>query len=103
MSISRATARPSLPMPARWGLKASFQGAGTNRGIADMKHRIVSIISAGFDAVDGAHSAASKCHRVDYRREIFRNDMPTGGGTGTAWASLNGSDWLLPSPLFAKA
>jgi len=34
------------------------------RSKADMRCRIVQIISAAFDAVDGAHSEASRCHRV---------------------------------------
>ncbi len=33
-------------------------------GKADIGRCIVPIISDAFDAVDGAHSAASKCHRV---------------------------------------
>src|SRR4029453_7033082 len=33
------------------------------RGEADMRDRLTSTSSVAFDAVDGAHSAASKCHR----------------------------------------
>jgi len=33
-------------------------------GEADMHDRLASTSSSAYDAVDGAHSAASKCHRV---------------------------------------
>src|SRR5262249_60990140 len=48
------------------------------RGGADIGRRIVPIISDATDAVDGAHSAASRCHRVVASKRTTRGEPSLG-------------------------
>src|SRR5262245_794025 len=62
------------------------------RGKADMGRRIVPMISDAIDAVDGAHSAASRCHRVLRRNAPLEGSRP--------WAKLARSVSISRSQFF---